>query len=70
MSVWSILVQLGTLTPEEEHRTPKTRCARGVALELTAGLAGPALSRWATPCPLTFLSRPHFPLKHAELSFL
>lgn len=68
MSVWSILVLLGMLAPEEElgvgARTPKAWCAHGVALELTAGLADTALSRWANPCPLTFLSRPHFLLKH------
>lgn len=66
--MWSILVLLGMLAPEEElgvgPRTPKAPCAHGVALELTAGLAGTAPSRWASPCPLTFLSRPHFPLKH------
>lgn len=62
----SILALLEQLAPEEDWgRGPGhvklSVLAHGLALELTAGLTGTALSRRESPCPLTFLARPHFP---------
>lgn len=62
----SILALLGQLAPEEDwgwgpEPVKLSVLALMVALELTAGLSGTALSRRESPCPLTFLTRPHFP---------
>lgn len=64
--VGALLALLGHLAPEEdwgwgpEHVKLRV-LAHGVALELTAGLTRTALSCRESPCPLTFLARPHFP---------
>lgn len=63
--VGSVLALLGQLAPEEgwgrAGPVKLSVLAHGVALELTAGLTRTVLSRQKSLCPLTSLSRPHFP---------